>query len=364
MEDKSKSVLDEVIQHAQTLTPKENEGSNQENTTSQEKAEEQSQTFEQEKSVETQAEPKKRGRPKKEDSKEEEAGTQKEVSEEKKAEETPKKKFWQDEEGSAKKEDTPDYKSLWEQSEAKLKRFNKPVLDQLADAMEAPDFDVDKFFESYKPKDFKEFTLEELWKMQKKTSSNVEYSDDELDELWQEEYETVSGSKAKEKSLKDKLISELRPKMDLGKEPEYVTNLKTTVAQQREVREKQNEAFTQMMGGLMEYADTLDGAEIVEGLSVAPEDVEEIKTAFKPGYYVKEDGSPNIKKMVNDKVKAQMFDKLINHLEEMAKMQAKKEVYRPDNNSVNSDVTTQESRSHSEKVVNDIIQNKDLLKKK
>lgn len=361
-DDKEISVLERAIQHAQTTSNVNEESLSQENTTSQENAEEQSQTLNQEATgeKETQPEAKKRGRPKKEVPASEETKS----TEEEKQTAPAKKKFWEDEESSETAEDKTDYKSLWEQSEAKLQRFeSKPVLEQLADAMEADDFDADKFFESYKPKDFKEFSLEELWKMQKKTTSNVEYSDEELDELWNEEYEAVSGSEAKKKALKDKLISELRPKVDLGKEPEYVSNLKKTVSEQREARKKQDEAFSEMINGLMSYTDGLEGAEIVEGLAVTKEDIESAKASFKPGYYINKDGTPNIKKMGNDKIKALMFDKLIGHIDTMATMKAKQEVYRPNLDSVSSDVNDQENTKHSETVVKSIIKNHDLLKK-
>lgn len=369
MEDKAKSTLDEVILHAQALAANEEGSPNHEGNTSHAKAQETLETN-QGKPTEVETEAKKgRGRPPKKAEPDNPANIA--------AEDTtnagikPKKRFWEDEDGLGNNNNEPDLNELLKQKEqqiadyeAKLKRFNKPVLEQLADAMESPDFDTEKFFESYKPKDFKDLSLEELWKMKKKTSSNVDYSDDELDELWQAEYEEVSGSNAKQKQMKDRLISELKPKIDLGKEPEYISSLKKTVAEQREARQNNEAAFNQMIDGLMNYVDTLDGAEVYEGLNVSKDDIEQVKSAFKPGYYLNQDGSPNIKKMGNDRLKAQMFDKLIGHLEEIAKIQAKKEVYRPSLNSINPDNGTVETEDVAGQIVNAVIQNKELLKRK
>lgn len=225
----SKSVLDAVIEHDKNQSVQETDGQVKPEQTPQVKAEAENQevttevTTEPETTVKPEAK-KKVGRPTKEE------------AEAKKSEQP--KRFWEeDEEEATSVEEKVDYKALYDESVSRLKRYeDKPILASLVEAMESPDFDTDKFFESYKPKELKELSLEELWKLKTKSQSEVELDENDLNELW-EEYEIELGeSNAKKKLAKDSLIKELRPKVDLGKEPEYVSKLKEEAKPARKPR--------------------------------------------------------------------------------------------------------------------------------
>jgi hypothetical protein len=323
MSEEKKSVLDTVIEDIEKGAQAEGQA-NQENKDQKVKSEEQSQQQIQEDQP-GEKEKKKPGRPKKE---------------EKPEEVKQKPKSFYDEEPEE-QEDKTDYKSLWEQADARAKKYeSNPFVTAVAEAMEAPDFDAEKFIDSLKPKEIKEMSLEQLWKMDKKINSNLEYTDEELTELWQEEFEGISESNIKQKSLKDTLIGKLKPKVDLGKEPAYVTEMKQKAAAQREQAQKGQEGYNKFISDTTTYVDGFDGAEIVEGLIVDKEAIEEVKKSLTVDYYRNQDGSMNVKKIGKDRVKAAMFDKLVGHLKEMAKAEAKKEVYRPNADSVSGDGNT------------------------
>jgi len=166
----SKSVLDEIIQYEKNQSVQETDSPVNPEQTSQVKAEQENQEVAPEVTPEPEATDKpeakkKGGRPTKEEA-------------EAKAKSTEPKRFWEEdeEETEASTETKVDYKALYEDSVSKLKRYeDKPVLASLAEAMESPDFDTDKFFESYKPKELKELSLEELWKLKTKSQSEVSW---------------------------------------------------------------------------------------------------------------------------------------------------------------------------------------------
>jgi len=330
----SKSVLDEIIQYEKNQSVQETDSQVNPEQTSQVKAEQENQEVAPEVTPETEAttkpEAKKKvGRPTKEEA-------------EAKAKSTEPKRFWEEdeEEGEAASEEAKvDYKALYEDSVSRLKRYeDKPVLASLAEAMESPEFDADKFFDSYKPKELKELSLEELWKLKTKSQSEVELDENDLNELW-EEYEIELGeSNAKKKMAKDSLIKELRPKVDLGKEPEYVTKLKDEAKNRKESESRANEAYQEMIDSSLSYADSLLDKPIIGDLKVTAEDVELIKQSLNPssGYYTK-NGKFDTKKMVREKMFAIKFTAILAEAEKSAKMDAKKEVHRPNLNSVGGD---------------------------
>jgi len=180
--------------------------------------------------------------------------------------------------------------------------------------------------------------LEELWKLKTKSQSEVELDENDLNELW-EEYEIELGeSNAKKKMAKDSLIKELRPKVDLGKEPEYVTKLKDEAKTRKESESRANEAYQEMIDSSLSYADSLLDKPIIGDLKVTAEDVELIKQSLNPssGYYTK-NGKFDTKKMVREKMFAIKFTAILAEAEKSAKMDAKKEVHRPNLNSVGGD---------------------------
>lgn len=342
----SKSVLDNIIEHDKNQSVQETNSQVNPEQTTQVKAEQENQEVAPEVTTETEttAKPeakKKVGKPTKEE------------AEAKKSEQP--KRFWEEEDDEAPSEEgeTVDYKALYEESVSKLKRYEeKPVLASLVEAMESPEFDADKFFESYKPKELKELSLEELWKLKTKSQSEVELDENDLNELW-EEYELELGeSNARKKLAKDSLIKELRPKIDLGKEPEYVTRLKEESKNRKEAERNANEAYQEMIDSSLSYADSLLDKTIFGDLKVTKEDVELIKQSLNPssGYYTK-NGKFDTKKMVREKMFAIKFTDILAEAEKSAKMEAKKEVHRPNLNSVNSDNMAIDGSTEDEKTL-------------
>jgi len=249
--------------------------------------------------------------------------------------------FDDENEEAQEQEDKTDYKALVDQLQSKLNRYSKPFIDNLVDAMESPDFDTDKFFESFKPKDFKEMSVEDLWKMKKKTSSNTDYSADELDELWDDEIRAIEENlpegkriETRLKSLKDSLISELRPKVKLDDEPEYIKGLKTSAQESREARVKSDEAFNNMLTATMTKADSYLGGTVVGDLKVSDKHIEEIKKAIDPssGYYKKADGTFDEDKLVREKLAAIVLKDVLAEYKKIVKAETKKEIHRPNAN--------------------------------
>lgn len=238
------------------------------------------------------------------------------------------------EDKSENKEEVIDYKKLYEETQSKLKKFNNPVIDSLAEVMNDPNFDVEKFFENYKPKDFKDISLEDLWKMKTKSDSSSDFSDEELEELWQEELYSIGDSTAKQKVLKDKLINELKPKIDLGKEPEYVTSLKQSAAERKAAELEQVNNISSIVQSTMAKADELLGLTVIGDLKVTKEHVTAIKAALDPNsnHYLNTDGTFNKNKLAQERMFAILMPDILEQHEKIVKANTKKEVYRPSAN--------------------------------
>jgi hypothetical protein len=351
-----KSVLEKLEETAQEETTQENVSlENTEQSTSQENAEtnqensEQGEDSSEEQNEEAAAEPvaKKKGRPTKEESEAKKA-----------AEAKPEKKFWETE-VTAEEEDNVDYKSLLEQERAERQqleaRFEKLI--PIAEALEDPDCDVDKLFDSFKPKDWKDISLEDLWKLDQKNKSDVTFTEDELDELWEAEKETIT-STAQEKLLKDRLIKANRSKIDLGKEPEYITNLRKSQSDKQVAAQKQQEAYTTFVTQCDEVADSYLGKTIIGDVIVTKEDVEAMKASMRPGYYKND---PKV--TMRDRLFMMKFGALLEAREKEVKMETKKDIHRPNPNTVGGDTRSVETTDETDKMAKDIFKNPELLNK-
>jgi hypothetical protein len=282
---------------------------------------------------------------------------EKKVEEKKSTEKTVFDIFQEDK--SEKKEAEIDYKKLYEETQDKLKKYNNPVVDSLADVMNDPNFDVEKFFENYKPKDFKDIPLEDLWKMKTKSDSNVDFTDEELEELWQEEYANISDSTARQKVLKDRLISELKPKIDLGKEPEYVTNLKKATEERRIAEQEQATNIGSIVQSTMAKADELLGLTVIGDLKVTKEHVAAIKSALDPNsnHYLNQDGTFNKNKLAQERMFAVLMPDILEQHEKIVKANTRKEVYRPNANEGGENIQ-QEITDEGDKMIETLLKNK------
>ncbi len=260
------------------------------------------------------------------------------------------------EDKSEKKEVEIDYKKLYEETQSKLKKFDNPVIDSLAEVMNDPNFDVEKFFENYKPKDFKDIPLEDLWKMKTKSDSNSDFTDEELDELWKEEFYAISDSSAKQKMLKDKLISELKPKVDLGKEPEYITGLKQSAAERRKAEQENAERVNSIVESTMASVDKFLGLTVIGDLKVTPEHVQAMKAALDPksNHYLNEDGTFNQNKIAQERMFAILMPDILEQHEKIVKANTKKEVFRPNANESNENFQ-QDSTDEGQKMYDALI---------
>jgi len=280
--------------------------------------------------------------------------------------------FDDEEEGEAQEEvDKTDYKALVAQKEAELARYNKPFLNNLIEAMESPDFDPEKFFESFKPKDFKDMPVEELWKMKKKTTSNIDYTKEELDEMWDDERQSIEDGlpegrrlETRLKSLKDSLISELKPKINLDEEPEYIKGLKLSAQERKEAQKKSDEAYNNMLSATLAEADAYLGGTVVGDLKVSDKHIEELKKSIDPasGYYKKADGSFDEKKLVREKLAAIVLKDVLAEHKRIIKAETKKEIHRPNANSEGA-VYDQSTTTPEDEALNKILK-QDYLKPK
>lgn len=267
--------------------------------------------------------------------------------------------------------DATDYKSKASELEAKLARYNKPFVDNLLDAMESPDFDPEKFFESFKPKDFKDMPVEDLWKMKKKTSSNIEYSAEDLDELWEDQLQSIEDAlpegrkiETRLKALKDTLISELKDKVNLDSEPDFVKNLKLSAQERKEAQARSEEAYNNMLSSTMEKADTFLGGTVVGDLKVSEKHIEELKKSIDPasGYYKKADGSFDSDKLVREKLAAIVLKDVLAEHKKIIQAETKKGIHRPNANSEGT-VYEQSDTSPEDEALNKILK-ADYLKPK
>lgn len=259
-------------------------------------------------------------------------------------------------EKTEKKEEEIDYKKLYEETQDKLKKFNNPVIDSLADVMNDPNFDVEKFFENYKPKDFKDISLEDLWKMKTKSDSTSEFTDEELEELWQEELFSIGDSTAKQKLLKDKLISELKPKIDLGKEPEYVTGLKQSAAERRKAEQENAERINSIVESTMASVDKFKGLTVIGDLKVTDEHIAKMKLALDPksNHYLNEDGTFNKNKIAQERMFAILMPDILEQHEKIVKANTRKEVFRPSANDGGENIP-QDTTDEGEKMINTLL---------
>jgi hypothetical protein len=260
------------------------------------------------------------------------------------------------EDKSEKKEAEIDYKKLYEETQDKLKKYNNPVIDSLADVMNDPNFDVEKFFENYKPKDFKDISLEDLWKMKTKSDSTSDFTDEELEELWQEELYSIGDSTAKQKVLKDKLIGELKPKIDLGKEPEYVTGLKQSAAERRKAEQEHAERLNSLVESTMASVDKFKGLTIIGDLKVTDEHIAKMKLALDPksNHYLNEDGTFNQNKIAQERMFAILMPDILEQHEKIVKANTRKEVFRPSANDGGENIP-QDIADEGQKMIDTLI---------
>lgn len=226
-----------------------------------------------------------------------------------------------------------DYKSLFEKQQSELARFKNPLIESLVDALESPNFNVEEFFESYKPKELKNMELQDLWIMNKKATSTVDWTAEELEEAYNEEMAILGESSFRKKALKDELVKSLQGKIDLGKEPEYVTLIRNEVKNRREQAEQAELYREQMNNELLETFDSMEGIKIVGDLAITKEHIEAAKKTMQPEMYLNEDGTINKKMLSMNKMIPILFNDLLAEYRKVVSMETKIAVHRPNPNS-------------------------------
>ena len=267
---------------------------------------------------------------------------------------------------TAANEDKTDYKALLKETQEKyekeLQRFKNPVIERLAEVLQSPDLDVDTFFESHKPKDLKNLDLEELWVMHKKATSEVEYTPQELEEAFNDEMENIGDSSFKKKALKDSLIKELKPKVDLGKEPEYVTLLREQVKANREAVTQYQQAQAKQNQDIANTIKEMKDITIVGDLKITDAHVEAALKTLDAAYWANPDGSLNIKEIARMRVLTTVFNDVVAEYTKQAKFEAKTEVHRPNANSQTPIVNQADVVDPQLNMINSVIKDKSRLK--
>jgi hypothetical protein len=353
-------VLDEIIEHATNQASQENAGQENQEIPLQENANTENQeisTSVPASEVIPQETPKSEETPKK-------TKKAKAESEEATLETNEVKSFLEmmDEEEPEEKGDSTDYKALYEQTQQELSKYKNPILERLADVLDNPELDIDKFFDSHKPKDLKNLDLEELWVMNKRATSEVDWTDEELEEAFAEEMESIGESSFKRKSLKENLIKTLRGKIEVEKEPEYVSLLRQKTTENKEAMTKAKEYNDNMLTNIRDTADSFKGVKIVGDLAISEEHIQKVKQTLDPAYYTNKDGSINVKKIVNDRIMAAAFTDILSEYQKVIQAETKREIVRPNPNSMQGENLSATERDLSMDALNSVIKNKSLLK--
>lgn len=250
-----------------------------------------------------------------------------------------KKEFWEIEELEGEKDEKTDYKSLFEDTveqlaaeKLKVEKYEKNyIIKDLAEFLDDPDFDVEKWMDSMKPKDIKNLSTEDLFKLNLK-NQNADFTDDELDREWIKKEKEIKDASEDEtdislanKKLKNSLIKELTPKVDLTKESDYLKTYKTKKQELIANANQNKENVVKAAKAAKEYLNSLEG-ELIQGLPITKEDIEKAdKAIFDANYYNTKDGVYNHKKRVNDTLLIIKFKDVITTLLKARESEIKEE---------------------------------------
>ncbi len=290
----------------------------------------------------------------------------KETDKEKRGENPPKKEkeFWEEDAPEGGKGET-DYKSLFEDTvqqlaaeKLKVEKYEKNyIIKDLSDFLDDPDFDVEKWIDSMKPKDIQNLSVEDLFKLGAK-NENPDLNDEELEREWVKKEKEIKDAADDDieislanKKLKNKLLKELTPKVDLTKESDYLKTYKENkknvkALQQAEIAERSKAAKD-----VTEYLDSLEGKPI-QGVPVTKEDIEKAKQSiFDPNFYKEKDASGKVflnhRKLANDRLLFIKFKDVVTTLMKAQESELKENQVNASANSKSGDIKIEKDENKS-----------------
>lgn len=300
---------------------------------------------------------------------------------EKEVKEERKKEFWEDDADPV--IDEKDYKMLFENAQeqireaaGKLSKFEENVLAKYIVDLETPE-QVEEFLESWRGKSFDTISTEELFKMQVKADSDVQYSERELDKLWIKEQKKIKDGLTdpdddeefalEEKDLRKRLLKDLKPKVKLNEENEYVKGIKQTLADKNKKSADQVAENKKLAKEVTDYADSLVGQKVAD-VEITSKDIERAKKRLfsNDEYKVKDkEGKErlNTKQMVNDMIFMIKAKEILPVLLKDREKEVKKKIANPSADSRGANVP-QDKRGENEKAVDGVLKDSPLKKQK
>lgn len=252
-----------------------------------------------------------------------------------------------------------EYRAREESLKNAVGRYEKhEIVKHIAETLEHPDADLDKIFDSYRPKDITGLTTEELFKMNLQKDSTVEYSEKELNRAWvKKEKEIREASDDDEdfslevKNLRKGLLTDLKPKIKATDEPDYIKNTKEAVRQRREQQQIESDNQRRFLEATHTFADSLVGKKFGE-VEITKDDIDTFRKTLSWDYYKDETGNISEKKLTIERLKAIKFDALFASMRKDVEAEIKQKVANPsENNSNKGGNLPTDSRTDQEKMV-------------
>lgn len=274
---------------------------------------------------------------------------------------TEEEEWWKKGSAVEKEPEPDDLKAEIEKYKSQLSKYEQnKFVKQLAELVDAPDFDFEKFLEAQISKrvDYAAQPLENLFKASLEADTVAGYTDEDIESLWEEKKAELEGKPALEKKLKSELVKEFQSKepQQTEESPEIKSwkEQKAAVQKQNEVARAEHERVTK---GIEQFTKGLVG-KTVAGYKVAEEDIAETAKRMDINFYKKPDGKIDEVKLGLDRLKAALFDKVIAHKEATAKKEAVKSITRASTDHAGNSLVDTDGRTQQEKVLDEYAQSR------
>lgn len=255
-------------------------------------------------------------------------------------------------------------KAQAEYSSLKEKIEKDAILKNLFELHDAPDFDPEKFIESYSKKkvDFTQFPVENLYKQSLHDDKIADYTPEEIDQMWEKKKEEIEQNPLLGKSLKSQLVREFEAKQpkEMASEPEIFKTWRESKQQQQARLEAARNEQLEIANGIKQFSESLVGKKIAGEIEITKADAEAISDKMDANYYKGKDGKLDTAKLALDRLKAVKFDEMVTYYKTQYKkdavIEARKEIAKPNRNeSGGGQMLNTDTRDNATKVIQDAM---------
>ena len=285
------------------------------------------------------------------------------------AETTPQKEdIWKDIIPATETPKEIDYKAQFEKTQVEFNSLkdkiekHKPLKD-LADLIDSPDFDLEKFFEvnTKKTIDFTQFPVENLYKQSLAEDQIAGYTPDEIEAMWEKKKLELEEDPTMTKTLKSQLVREFQAKQPAvsADEPEIIKAWKEAKQNQQVQIEKMRTEQADLTNSINQFAKEVVGKKVGD-IEVTKDHSAKLQEMMNPEYYRTKDEKGHLKfndtMLKQEKLKAVLFDDMVQYYRTLnkteAKIEARKEITRPNKNeSGGSQVVNVDDRDEATKII-------------